>query len=286
MLSVFTQLRDPMAVVTAYLPPCDVVSLRRTCKQFYKELSYEVQFAAISANTCYSDDVCHLIIEELTQYANNVVKGFRCGEIEDIQAYIDSSREALLSECERVVGDNCAHLAELKEQKMSLDKKHDEDNQCESKKLRGSEWANWYKNNSNEIQQKIIKVQEHSHYIRHIKSIKLELLSLVHLVLVNNISDLQPFSEIPYEQKLTDTYKRRIESEVKEHGAKALDHAISCAQMQLNSRAYLVPFIPAQDIISSYLKQLGNSLRTTAQEKHLFEPRPRIFWLRDFLSTW
>jgi hypothetical protein len=279
--------KGPLTLVAANLSSIDIGKLSRVCKPLRQNLENSLKLSVIADNNPdYSEEMCHLTLHKLSCYAEGLANGFQGKSLGQIHQYVDSQRAQLLKDFEQEqLTQKTAHtqFAEMKDQ---LDTILAEATNCssESKKKFCLEHC---QATLGEISEGIRKIDDHVRFVKELIHSKLMLLSLEHLIQVGKAGAIDALTQIPYEQNLMKTFQDRVDREVVECGVQSLDKAIQCAQIQLDSRRYLVPFTSSPETITPYLEQLENNLVSELREKYTAEPScldSLISWFR--LANW
>jgi hypothetical protein len=265
---------DALAVIAAKLPSNNLGNLRCVSKQIHANLEYSAKFAVIQNKVSYSDEMCHRMVSELSQYASDLSEGFEGGDAKKIQENVDAQNNKLLEESNNISIAIDSQYADFSQRKKALDEIRDKDEQCESQSKRLLCQQD-YSSKLAIIQEQHKKVSTELAFAKNMILKKRELLSLEHIVFLSKFSPTSDPTEIHYEQKLIMNFHSRVEIEVNDCGVANLDKSTYCAQLVLNSRSYLVPFTSSPDMIYSYLKQLDEKLVSEIQKK--YPPKPNYF---------
>jgi|GEM_PF-5495600 len=267
--------KDPLTVVAANLSSRNIGNLRSASQQIYSDLEHTAQFVAISTyNPCYSDEVCHQAVNELSQFASDLTEGLQGKNKEQVQAYVDTKRNALSEDFTKnsLSNDNAqTHFVQMKE---ALKKVLIEDEKCDSqskKLLCRRNCAAKLKIITEEAQ----KINTCSRFVGDMIRQKLDLLAIEYVVLLSKAGRDDEFVDIPHEMKLAGNFQTRVDNEVLECGVENLDRTIQSALLELNRRSYLSPFASSPDTISLYLKKLEDNLASASKEAHA--PRSTYF---------
>lgn len=270
--------KDALAVVATELSSRNIGHLRSVNKRVHNDLSSAAKFAAISRRTNYASERCHQMVNELSNYAVELVAGFRGLDPKELQTYVDHKNKELTEALEQISSDAKNNQAEFANRINDLKAKLTEVNTVGNQLLK-LEWQKEYTAQLDATRKEGMAFDARTEFAKNLIHAKRELLSLEHLAASLNGSNLgSQFSEVPYEKSLMQSFRSRVGSEVSECGVKTFDRVVDAAKVVLNNREYLVPFTSSPHTLAPYLHTLENNLVNEAQRKHL--PAPP-FWPAD-----
>lgn len=260
--------KDPLTLVAEKLPSRDIGNIRGTCKYLRDSLKESLHWSIIAQNNpTYSDEMRRETAHVLACYVDHLVEGFKGKNLKEIHDYAAKQRAQLSADSEQEKLNQKAMNTSLSKLKEELDAILAEIESCayEPKKQLCRQD---YQAKSEERLEAFQKESDRVRFVQELMDSKGLLLSLEYLVHASKVAAAGELTKIPYEQHLIKTFRNRVQREVDEVSTRYFDRAIKCAQLQLNSRLYLVPFSSSPATIAPYLRQLERNLVSEVQQKY------------------